>query len=135
MIQSVKLLQKNDYLILSEIECNNWIEFKKSSNIIRIKELRQMPYNISNYKRSGTPIMSASPLVEEIELNTGEIHSKKVEFESTKFVDSFIKCLEFEQEVKRKSKMLLDKIRETFPNLINSKAIREFEEMLSSIYD
>lgn len=135
LIKSAKLLQKNDYLILSEIECDDWIEFTKIDNIIRVKELRKIPSNISNYKIKGTPIMSVSPLVEEIVLNTGERYSKEVEFKPTKFADSFITCLEFEQEVKRKSKMLLNEIRETFPNLINSKAIKEFEEILNSIDD
>ncbi|WPC43374.1 hypothetical protein [Clostridium sp. JS66] len=135
LIQAVKLLRKNNYLIFSEIECSDWIDLTKLGDSIKVRELRQIPYNIKNFKYGGTPAMSVTPLCAEIVLNTGETFTKDVEMETTDFVESFISYTEFEQEVKRKSMMLLNEIRDVFPNLINSKSIKEFKELVYDIDD
>jgi len=134
LIQAVNLLRENDYLILSEIERPNWMEFAKSDNSIRVKEFREIPLNI-NFKLSSRPIMSVTPLIEKIVLNTGEIYSKDVQMESTDFAETYITYFEFEHEVETKSKKLLEEIRKCFPNLTGSKAIKDFEEMICNIND
>lgn len=135
LLKAVKLLRENNYLILSEIECPNWIEFTRISDNIKVKEYRKIPHTIKNFKSSHSPTMAVSPLTEIIWLNNGETYSKGVEMETTDFVESCISYAEFEKEIKRKSKTLLIEIGRTFPNLIKSKSVKDFEEIIYDIYD
>ncbi len=133
LLQAVKLLRENNYLILAEIECPNFIEFTKSNDSIKVQEYRLLPLNISNFQSAGVPAMSVLPLSQEIVLKTGEKYSQDAQLKPTSFVESFISYMEFEQEVKKKCILFLSEIKKRLPNLINSRAIKDYEKALITL--
>ena len=91
--------------------------------------------DMKNIKYINTPIMDTKPLRKEIAFESGESFFRDVKMEETSFKESFITVREFQQEIKNKSNMLLNEIKEMFPDKIESKLIKTLEESINSIKD
>lgn len=133
LLETVHKLRTNDYVILSEIECCNWIEFTKYKDCLKVRELKKLRKDIPNFKYIHVPYISTSPLIETVQLKTGETFTRYVEFDETDFKETIIKHEEFESEVLRKSKHLIKEVEKLFPNLSDSKILLKFRNLVKSI--
>jgi hypothetical protein len=91
LLKAVEKLRTNDYLILTEIECSNWLEFTKVNDCLKVRELKKLSKDIPYFKASHIPSMSTSLLTETIELKTGETFISHVEFNETNFEETIVK--------------------------------------------
>ena len=136
LIEVAKLLINNNYVMFSEVEAPVWIELVKSNDLIKVRELREVYHKIEGMEDidcvSG-PLMDTKPIKEEVVFKSGEIIFRDVKMEETSFKENFITITEFQQEVKNKSKMLLNEIKEKFPDKIKSKLVKGLEESVNSI--
>lgn len=133
LLQVVEKLRTNDYVILTEIECSNWIEFTKYKDCLKVRELKELRKDIPNFKFIHIPYISTSQLIQTVQLKTGETFTRFVESDETDFKETIIKHKEFENEVLRKSKQLIKEVEKLFPNLSDSKILFKFRNLVKSI--